>query len=305
MTVSEKALNKVRNNSLGRVFYGRSGFRMGWRALAFVLFMLSFELEGGHLLQLEHELFGPGDTAAGWLFEKTILFLFVLIVVLIIGRLEHLSLADYGLPLRKIFGKDFWAGSLWGFGILTANIGLMILTHTYSFGSVALTPGQIVKYGILWAAADFMVGLAEEFVFRGYLQYTLTRGMGFWPAALVTSVLFGLVHLDVHAPWTAIANIASLALILCIALLRTGNLWFAIGSHMAFDWGLAFFYSCDQAQGHLFNASLHGNRWFTGGTAGPEGNVFNPLLVAVGILLLARSYPRVKYPPADDPITEN
>jgi membrane protease YdiL (CAAX protease family) len=281
-----------------RVFFGTSGLRAGWRALIFVICMAAFESQSGYLLKVQHDLLGEGESAAGWLFIKTVLFIYVLIVVLVIGSFEHRSLTEYGLPLRKIFGRDFWAGALWGFGLLSANFALMVLTRAYSFGTIALPTVQIVKYGVLWVAADLMVGLAEEFVFRGYLLFTLTRGMGFWPAAVLTSALFGLVHLDVQGePWTAITNIALLSLLLCLALRRTGSLWFAIGSHMAFDWGLTFFYSCDpSARGHLLNASLHGNHWLTGGAAGPEGNIFNVFLVAGGILLFSRIYPQVKYP---------
>jgi uncharacterized protein len=165
--------------------------------------------------------------------------------------------------------------------------------------SIALPPIGILKYAFLWAVADFAGGIGEEFGFRGYLQYTLTRGMGFWPAAVVTSILFGLAHFDVPGePWQAIANIAVLALLLCMALRRTGNLWLAIGMHMAFDWGLVFFYSIGDvgAHGSLFNASMHGKPWLTGGTAGPEGNTFDVFLVAAGMLLLCRAYPEVKYP---------
>ena len=285
-------------NHIRHVFYGPSGLRAGWRAMAFVILMAAFESQSGYLLNLEHKFFGEGESAAGWMFVKTVLFIYVIVVASIIGAFEHRSLAEYGLPLRKIFGKDFWAGALWGFGLLTANFILMSLLRVYSFGTLALPAMQIAKYGVLWAAADLMVAMAEEFVFRGYLLYTLTRGMGFWPTAILTSALFGLVHLDVPGePWTAVTNIALLSLLLCLALRRTGNLWFAIGSHMAFDWGLAFFYSSNpSAHGHLFNASLHGNRWLTGGTAGPEGNILNVLLVPAGILLLCKVYPEVKYP---------
>jgi len=54
--------------------------------------------------------------------------------------------------------------------------------------------------------------------------------------------------------------------------------------------GQVFFYSTDrtQAQGHLFNSALHGSKWLTGGTAGPEGNAFNVFLVAAGTLLLSK-----------------
>lgn len=297
-----ESVQSANRSGLRRMFYGGAELRAGWRALVFVLLMAVFESQSGYLLKVQHDLFGEGESAAGWLFVKTVLFIYVLIVVRILGALEHRSLAEYGLPLRKIYARDLWAGAFWGFGILTANIALMILTRAYSFGTVALPAFQIVKYGILWAAADLMVGMAEEFVFRGYLLFTLTQGMGFWPAAVLTSALFGLTHLDVQGePWTAITNIALLSLLLCLALRRTGSLWFAIGSHMAFDWGLAFFYSCNpDAHGHLFNASMHGNRWLTGGTAGPEGNILNVFLVAAGILLLSRIYPHVKYPLPND-----
>ncbi len=45
-----------------------------------------------------------------------------------------------------------------------------------------------------WGLAFLLAGLAEEFLFRGYAQFTLTTGMGFWPTAFLLSGLFGLVH---------------------------------------------------------------------------------------------------------------
>lgn len=286
---------------LRRMFYGASGLRAGWRALVFIALMVCFESQGERVLKTSHNLFGEGDTAVGWLFVKGILLTYVLVVVLIIGAFEGRSLADYGLPLRKIFGKEFRVGSLFGFGVLSANIALMVFGHAYSFGSIALPALQIVKFGVLWALADLLVALSEEFVFRGYLQSTLTRALGFWPASVLTSVLFGLAHLDIHGePWTAIVNIALLSLLLCMALRRTGSLWFAIGSHAAFDWGLGFFYSCDRtsAHGYLFNATIHGSKWLTGSSAGPEGNILNVFLAAAAILLLSKIYPEVRYPAA-------
>ena len=52
----------------------------------------------------------------------------------------------------------------------------------------------IVSSTAAWAIAFVMVGLAEEFAFRGYMQFTITTGIGFWPAALLMSLLFGLAH---------------------------------------------------------------------------------------------------------------
>ena len=49
---------------------------------------------------------------------------------------------------------------------------------------------------MLLGAVFFLVGLFEEFLLRGYSLFTLARGIGFWPAALVLSGAFGLIHLE-------------------------------------------------------------------------------------------------------------
>ncbi len=66
----------------------------------------------------------------------------------------------------------------------------------------------ITFFAILW-----VVALAEEFFFRGFLQQLLTRGLHSQVAALlVTSVLFGLVHLPFrHFPNWRFAIVAALA----------------------------------------------------------------------------------------------
>jgi uncharacterized protein len=272
---------------------------MGWRAVIYLALMAAFESAAGPVIDLEHRVFGAGDTPGGWLLEKTVLFAFLVAAVSIIGRLEGKSLAVYGLPLRRAFGRDYWAGALLGFGLLTVNIGILAVIGTYSFGRLALTGAEILGYGALWAAAVTMVGLAEEFGLRGYLQYTLSRGVGFWPAACITSALFGLAHLDIRGePWTAVASIALGGLFFCLALRRTGNLWFPVGAHAAWDWGLSFLYSTNPAaRGHLFFPSLHGSKWLTGGDAGPEGNALMAVLLCVGMGIVLCAYPAVKYDP--------
>ncbi len=168
----------------------------------------------------------------------------MLIATLVMGRFEHRRLADYGLPFRLILRKEFWAGALWGFVMLSVIIAMMTATHAYSPGTLALAPLDIVKYGVLWALAFLMVGFFEEFTFRGYAQFTLTTGLGFWPAATITCILFAAAHHGNSGEnWVGVVEIVLIALFLCVALRRTGNLWFAIGWHMAFDWGESFFYS--------------------------------------------------------------
>src|SRR5205823_4346240 len=100
------------------------------------------------------------------------------------------------------------------------------------------------------------VGLSEEFLFRGYTQYTLARGMGFWPAALCLSLVFGAAHL--RNPGEGIvgaANVAVTGLVFAFALRRTGNLWLAVGWQGTFDFGETFVYSVADS-GFVFDRLL-------------------------------------------------
>ena len=162
----------------------------------------------------------------------------VLTATLTIAALRGQNLAVYGFPLQQAFGKDFWWGGVWGLIMLSVTVALMAVTHSYSPGPVVLSAGDIVKFGLLWAIAFLLAGFAEELAFRGYLQYTLTTRMGFWPAAVVTSLFFAFAHRNNPGEnWEGMSNIVVIGMFACVALRRTGSLWFPIGWHMAFDWG--------------------------------------------------------------------
>lgn len=49
----------------------------------------------------------------------------------IMGRFEHRGPADYGLPLSRFPGRQFWSGALWGFVMLSLIMGAMAATRTY------------------------------------------------------------------------------------------------------------------------------------------------------------------------------
>ncbi len=141
-----------------------------------------------------------------------------------------------------------------------------------------------MKYGLLYLAGFILVGLFEEASFRGYLQSTLQLAMGFWPAALVLAAFFGAIHLGNSSEANYGALMAGcFGLLAAFALRRTGNLWFVIGLHTAWDWGETFFYSAPDsgilARGHLMSSSFHGPDWLTGGASGPEASVFSILVL--------------------------
>lgn len=289
------------STSARSAFLGPDGLRAGWRLLIFltIVFVL-FALFNVVARPLARAM-GTEFSATNVIMEELFLFAIVAIASAVMGRLEGRSFGDYGLPARGFLGGNFWIGAVWGFAMLSVIVAMMLATHSYRIDGLAISPANVVRYGLLWALAFLMVGLFEEFSFRGYLLFTLTSGLGFWPAAVISCLLFAGGHLgNPGESLVGVAEIVLIAIFLCLALRRTGNLWFAIGWHMSFDWGESFFYSTPnsgiQATGHMLKASLMGSKWLSGGSVGPEASVFDLIVTIAGILLLAKLYPDANYP---------
>ena len=228
------------------------------------------------------------------IFESSLVAI-VFLAAFIMSRIERRSVFGYGLPLRGAFGKLFWQGALWGLAMETAIMLLIYAFGGFTFGGLALHGDLIVRFALVWALSFILVGLAEEFMFRGYAQFTLTTGIGFWPAALITSAIFGAVHLgNPGEGWIGAVEVFIFGMFACFTLRRTGNLWFAVGFHAAGDYAETFLFSVPDsgmlAKGHLINSSLHGSKWLTGGTIGPEGSLIDLALFAVVFVLFALVY---------------
>ena len=143
-----------------------------------------------------------------------------------------------------------------------------------SFHGLALHGTELIKYAFLWALAMLGIGFGEEFLYRGYLLKTLGEGIGFWPAAVVLSSLFGLVHFifKPQEDWIDPTSIALYGLFWCLTLRRTGSLWFAVGFHAASDYAdMVAFAEPNTGNGgkplpgHLLDIRFHGPDWLTGG----------------------------------------
>jgi uncharacterized protein len=223
-------------------------------------------------------------------------FLAAFLAAWIMSQLEKRPMAVYGLPARGAFGKQFWFGCLFGFCEIGVLIGLIAAFGGYTFGSLAEHGADIAKWALFWAVFFVVVGLFEEFLFRGYTLYTLADGIGFWPAAVLLAAVFGWVHKhNSGEDWIGVAGVVFVGLFWSFTLKRTGSLWFALGMHATFDFGETFLFSVPDSgmifPGHLSNATLHGPKWMTGGTPGPEASVFDFLILAVFFFVFDRLYP--------------
>jgi membrane protease YdiL (CAAX protease family) len=226
---------------------------------------------------------------------------FVGLATWIVSRMERRSLDDYGIPPRQAFGRRFWEGTLWGFATLTAPLLLLNVSGHFRIESAALTGSAVFRWALAWGATFVALALSEELTFRGYLLFVVARRRRFWPAALLLSVAFGIAHLGNHGETLlGIVQVAEIGWLFCLMIRRTGNLWFAIGFHAAWDWAQTFFYGTPDSGllgvGRFLNSSVQGPTWLTGGSAGPEGSVFAILILLVCALLIHLRFPNAVYP---------
>src|ERR1700688_2683044 len=292
-----------RNSSKGpnQIFANAEGLRAGWRLLLYVVITAALFLGLKMLLMQFYRPILDKFSFESTLFSEMIGFISAFGAAGVMSFLEHRPVGCYGLPVQQAFGKLFRQGVLFGFLEISAVIGLIYAFGGYSFGPLALHGPQILQWAVLWALCLTFVGLFEEFLFRGYSLFTLSSGVGFWPAAILLSLLFAAVHLENSGEGrVGVAGGLFVGLLLCFSVRRTSSLWVAGGMHAAFDFGETFFYSVPDSgvvlPGHLSDATLHGPAWLTGGTAGPEASVFHFVLLFIFFYVIHRLYPANKIP---------
>ena len=218
------------------------------------------------------------------------------------SRIEGRKLGVYGLPWRVDQGKLFVQGAVFGIVEIGGIVGVLAAAGYYSFGSLEIHGGNLVKWALFWVAVFVVVGFFEEYAFRGYAQFALTKGFGFWPATIATSLIFGAVHLyNPGESWPGIAGVVLVGIFWCFTLRRTGTLWFAFGMHAAFDFGETFLFSVPDSgvvfPGHLSSAVIHpGPAWLVGGTAGPEGSILDFVTLGIFFYVVHRMYPATPEP---------
>lgn len=255
--------------------------------ISFALQWIAAGLSGG-----ERSIYSPKVLAM----SEAALMVGALAAGLVMSQLEGRPFGDYGLPVRSAFGKLFWQGALFGLIEISAVIGVIAALGSYHFGSLAIHGVQLLRWAAFWGMGFVIVALYEEFMFRGYLQFALTQAAGFWPAALLLSIGFGLVHRgNPGESKLGLAGVMLVGLFWCLTLRRTGSLWFAVGMHASFDFGETFLYSVPDSgivfPGHLSNATLAGPAWLTGGSAGPEASLGDFVVLLLFFYVFHRLYP--------------
>ena len=290
------------------LFVGSKGLRAGWSLLIFATLLTPMVLSTSTLTRVWPSLFA-GEIAPGpSLLIEAVQLLFIVGATVVTGRIEGRAVwSYYGLAGQRPFAK-LLVGWISGLVCLSLVVGVLYACGFLIFDGRALRGLPILGCGLVWLLDFLMVGAREELMYRGYLQGTLTRGIGFWPAAVLVSVLFGAGH--IANPGETVVGVTGVmvrALCYCLLLRLTGSLWSGIGFHAAWDWAQSYLFGTPQSghvmQGHLFSAHPVGDPLMSGGGVGPEGSllwappfmlgllVFYSVLRSAGLFVAAQKPP--------------
>ncbi len=315
------------------VFYGRFGLRAGWSALIFIPLFIVFAIffilvalaAAGKLPGIIHDMNShaakpttiPDIRALDAFMGDILQFAGLALAAFLLSRIERRHISVYGIGRNRL--ADFLPGAFWGLATLSLLVAILHATHLLVFDARALYGAAAFSSGIKWLLAFLAVGLFEEYFSRGFLQFTLTRGVyglaekislpharaiAFTIAAFFMSLSFSAGHLhNARENPMGIVMTFLAAVIFSYALWRTGSLWWAIGFHMSWDWAQSFLYGVpDSGQisaGRLFHTHPTGNPLLSGGIDGPEGSVY-----VIPIMLLAALIIRYTTKPGPQPPLE-
>lgn len=285
------------------IFLGPGGIRSPWRVLVaialyecfvYVLAVALASSPSGYVWLRALSQRGAVLTPGLLLFGEAIRTAAALFAGLAMAKVEDRTFSDYRVPWNEALGKRFWQGAPLGLAMLALLMWSIRLLGAVSFGRQALDARAVIRSGALYALGYLLVALFEEATFRGYLQATLETDFGFWPTAVVLSIIFGAIHWqNPGESRLGMLMAGCFGLVAAFSVRRTRNVWFAVGLHAAWDWGQSYLFGVSNsgvaALGHLLNPSFHGPSWLTGGLVGPEGSllVFPVLLLwAVAIHLM-------------------
>jgi hypothetical protein len=142
----------------------------------------------------------------------------------------------------------------------------------------------------LWGIIFLLTGWQEELWVRGYIFKNLTDGAGKIAAIILSSLFFGVLHLtNPNASWIAAFGIFFAGLFFAFAVLKTNQLWLAIGIHIGWNFfeGPVFGFPVSgiNTSGFFLQHPIGPELW-TGGAFGPEAGLILFPALALGVCLI-------------------
>lgn len=286
--------------------------RSGWRVLLFFIFFLIAAILINALLdaavsispKVRDFLSGSDDEAeagagvfAYYLLGQVTNIISVLAASALSARLlERRSLASVGYKWHRGWLRQFALGSLIGAASLALVVGIEAAAGAASFNVQARSGWFLIRAFLFLFFFFLAAGAVEEMLFRGFPFQALLHNNGPFVAVAVTSILFGLAHIDnTNASLFSVLNTILAGVWLAVACLMTRSLWLATALHYSWNFTMIFVFGLPVSGMKLFNqlSWLKGQAgspvWLSGGEYGPEAGLACTIVLIVSTLAIWKS----------------
>lgn len=270
------------------VFLTRHGdLRSGWKIL---LFLIGTAVLGMGVGLVQKVL--PGNEIAA---TATMLVALLLVTWVMVRFVNKKPFAAVGFWFHPRALRELGMGVLIGFLMMSGIFILLLATGYVQVAWLGRSVGQIVAT-LLYALLFFSIAaMNEEVLFRGYVFQTMSQGITLLPSILVMSAIFGIGHTqNPNATVLSTVNVVLAGVWLSIAYQKTRSLWLPFGLHMAWNFTQTTVYGFPTSglqfsEHRLWNATVTGPDWITGGPFGPEGSVLATLSLIIGTWFILKS----------------
>ena len=265
--------------------------RAGWRLLAQTILLIILSIAAGLVIY-----FLPNSLASSYsllIGELAELFAFAGSIYLACRFLDKRSFTSLGFKIDKYVLFDIFAGIIITFimmGLIFIAMQTLGWLKLESFAWNTDSAVMVITQVILFFFIFILVGFNEEILFRGYHLQTITSGMNLFWGLIISSIIFGGLHLaNPNATWVSAAGIFFAGLFLAYGYVRTQQLWLSIGLHIGWNFfeGVVFGFPVSGLTIYpLIHINVSGPKVWTGGAFGPEAGLIILPALALGAVLI-------------------
>ena len=275
------------------IFYTPAGtLRAPWRLLLFALALVASTVVAseivGPLLGGMFSVAGMGGQSIASLLEMITALIATWFCLRVVEKKEW---SEVGLHTAAAQPRRIGIGLLLGSGAITLAIVLLIVVGWLDreAGNATSWGGPLLRMTMLLLPAAF----AEELITRGYVLTLFKDAIGWRWAVVVTSVGFGLAHLqNPGANVQSLAFVALAGVFLAAVRIATDSLYAAWAAHFAWNWVMAALFHAP-VSGFAFEYPSYryvdaGPDWATGGHWGPESGIPSGIMLIIATAFILR-----------------
>ncbi|TXR89685.1 CPBP family intramembrane metalloprotease [Bacillus sp. SH7-1] len=216
----------------------------------------------------------------------------IFFVFLWIRFVEKRSFSSIGF-WRDQWIRKYLIGALIGFIFISIPVMLLLLIGNVQLEMQRITPTTIL--GIVGSLVAFLIqGATEEIIVRGWLFPVLSVRSRIWVGIVVTSLLFGFLHLlNPGITILSISNIILVGVFAAFYVLKDNSLWGICAWHSLWNWAQFNIYGFAVSGMAMYSTPLfkpvtNGSEFLHGGSFGIEGSIITTIMLSIASIVLWR-----------------